>query len=113
MFWGYALFASSDPSKADGAADLSTEDIEDRRLACVNDHLTGSAQAKFIQLFFLDYAQEASDTMITLTWFGLLGGSTAMFFVAPEFFYFFDKKQTLSEILELDSRAEVMRRSKV
>ncbi|MDP6213052.1 MAG: hypothetical protein QGF32_05835 [Candidatus Thalassarchaeaceae archaeon] len=63
----------------------------------------------FIQLFFLDYAQEASDRMITLTWIGLIGGSLALFFVAPEFFYFYDKKQTLSEILELDSRAEVMR----
>ena len=38
--------------------------------------------------------------------------SIALFFVAPEFFYFYNKKQTLSEILELDSRAEVMRRSK-
>ena len=63
----------------------------------------------FIQLFFLDYAQEASDRMITLTWIGLIGGSLALFYVAPEFFYFYDKKQTLSEILELDSRAEVMR----
>ena len=72
----------------------------------------GIALFSFIQLFFLDYAQEASDKMITLTWTGLIGGSIAMFFVAPEFFYFYDKKQTLSEILELDSRAEVMRRSK-
>ncbi|MFL2975204.1 MAG: hypothetical protein ACJZ42_02665 [Candidatus Thalassarchaeaceae archaeon] len=72
----------------------------------------GIALFSFIQLFFLDYAQEASDRMITLTWIGLIGGSIALFFVAPEFFYFYDKKQTLSEILELDSRAEVMRRSK-
>ncbi len=72
----------------------------------------GIALFSFIQLFFLDYAQEASDTMITLTWIGLIGGSIALFFVGPEFFYFYDKKQTLSEILELDSRAEVMRRSK-
>ena len=72
----------------------------------------GIALFSFIQLFFLDYAQEASDRMITLAWVGLLGGSLALFFVAPEFFYFYDKKQTLSEILELDSRAEVMRRSK-
>jgi hypothetical protein len=72
----------------------------------------GIALFSFIQLFFLGYAQEASDRMITLTWIGLIGGSLAMFFVAPEFFYFYDKKQTLSEILELDSRAEVMRRSK-
>ena len=70
----------------------------------------GIALYSFIQLFFLDYALEASDTMVTLV--GLIGGSIAMFFVAPEFFYFYNKKQTLSEILELDSRAEVMRRSK-
>lgn len=66
----------------------------------------------FIQLFFMDFAQEASDTMITLAWVGLIGGSLALFYVAPEFFYFYDKKQTLSEILILDSRAEVMRRRK-
>ena len=72
----------------------------------------GIALYSFIQLFFLDYALEASDNMVTLVWVGLLGGSTALFFVAPEFFYFYNKKQTLSEILELDSRAEVMRRSK-
>tara|TARA_B000000475_G_C15714718_1_gene331960 strand:- start:28 stop:501 length:474 start_codon:yes stop_codon:yes gene_type:complete len=72
----------------------------------------GIALFSFIQLFFLDYALEASDTMVTLVWVGLLGGSIALFFVAPEFFYFYNKKQTLSDILELDSRAEVMRRSK-
>ena len=72
----------------------------------------GIALFSFFQLFFLDYALEASDNMVTLVWVGLLGGSTALFFVAPEFFYFYNKKQTLSEILELDSRAEVMRRSK-
>ena len=63
----------------------------------------GIALYSFIQLFFLDYALEASDTMVTLVWVGLLGGSIALFFVAPEFFYFYNKKQTLSDILELDS----------
>ena len=72
----------------------------------------GIALFSFIQLFFLDYALEASDTMGTLAWVGLIGGSIAMFFGAPEFFYFYNKKQILSEILELDSRPEVMRRSK-
>ena len=66
----------------------------------------------FILLFFMDYASEASETMITLTWVGLIGGAIALFFVAPEFFYFYEKKQTLSEILSLDSRAEVMRRTR-
>ena len=41
-----------------------------------------------------------------------MGGALVLFFVAPEFFYFFGKRQTLSEILNLDSRAEVMRRRK-
>jgi hypothetical protein len=72
----------------------------------------GIAVFSFVQLFFLDYAQEAGETMVTLAWVGLLGGTLALFFVAPEFFYFYDKKQTLSEILDLDSRAEVMRRRK-
>ena len=66
----------------------------------------------FILLFFMDYASEASESMITLTWVGLIGGAIALFFVAPEFFYFYDKKQTLSEILSLDSRAEVIRRTR-
>tara|TARA_B100000945_G_scaffold88133_1_gene68595 strand:- start:1970 stop:2440 length:471 start_codon:yes stop_codon:yes gene_type:complete len=66
----------------------------------------------FILLFFMDYASEASETMITLAWVGLIGGAVALFFVAPEFFYFYEKKQTLSEILSLDSRAEVMRRTR-
>tara|TARA_B100000287_G_scaffold429126_1_gene481845 strand:- start:6520 stop:6993 length:474 start_codon:yes stop_codon:yes gene_type:complete len=63
----------------------------------------------FIQLFFRDYAQEASQNMVTLAWLGLLGGAIALFFVGPEFFYFYGKKQILSDILRLDSRAEVMR----
>jgi hypothetical protein len=66
----------------------------------------------FILLFFMDYANEGSETMITLTWVGLIGGAIALFFVAPEFFYFYEKKQNLSEILSLDSRAEVMKRTR-
>ena len=60
----------------------------------------------------MDYASEASESMITLTWVGLFGGAIALFFVAPEFFYFYEKKQNLSEILSMDSRAEVMRRTR-
>ena len=64
----------------------------------------------FILLFFMDFAQEASSqSMVTLAWVCLVGGATAMFFVAPEFFFFYGKKQVLSDILRLDSRAEVMR----
>ena len=33
----------------------------------------------FILLFFMDYANEASETMITLTWVGLIGGAIALF----------------------------------
>ncbi|MBJ29679.1 MAG: hypothetical protein CMB61_06475 [Euryarchaeota archaeon] len=66
----------------------------------------------FILFFFTEFAQEASQSMVSLAWVGLLGGALALFFVAPEFFYFFGKRQTLSEILTLDSRAEVMRRRK-
>lgn len=66
----------------------------------------------FILFFFTDFAQEASQRMVSLAWLGLLGGALVLFFVAPEFFYFFGKRQTLSEILNLDSRAEVMRRRK-
>ncbi|MBI88110.1 MAG: hypothetical protein CMB67_03680 [Euryarchaeota archaeon] len=69
----------------------------------------GISVFSFIQLFFRDYAQEASQNMVTLAWVGLVGGAIALFFVAPEFFYFHGKKQVLSDILGLDSRAEVMR----
>jgi len=72
----------------------------------------GITMFSFIQLFFMDFAQEASDNMVTMIWAGLIGGAFALFYVAPEFFYFYDKKQTLTEILALDSRAEVMRRRK-
>ncbi len=62
-----------------------------------------------ILFFFMDFADEGSETMITLAWVGLVGGAISLFFVAPEFFYFYGKKQVLSDILRLDSRAEVMR----
>ncbi len=71
-----------------------------------------AALYSFLLLFFMDYAQEASQRMVTLAWLGLILGSFALFFVAPEFFYFYGKKQELSEVLSLDSRAEVIRRRK-
>jgi hypothetical protein len=36
----------------------------------------------------------------------------ALFVVAPEFHYFFVRKQVLEDILDLDSRPEVLRRRK-
>ena len=69
----------------------------------------GAFLYSFILLFFMDFAEEGSEGMITLAWVGLVGGALSLFFVAPEFFYFYGKKQVLSDILGLDSRAEVMR----
>ena len=69
----------------------------------------GAFLYSFILLFFMDFAEEGSEGMITLSWVGLVGGALSLFFVAPEFFYFYGKKDELREILQLDSRAEVMR----
>ena len=69
----------------------------------------GAFLYSFILQFFMDFAQETSQQMITQAWVCLVGGVTALFFVAPEFFYFYGKKKTLADILSLDSRAEVMR----
>jgi len=70
----------------------------------------------FIFLFFMDGVQslqnDGKDNLIPFVWLGLLGGSVALFVVAPEFHYFFVRKQMLEDILDLDSRPEVLRRRK-
>ena len=67
----------------------------------------------FLLLFFMDgvtnLREDGNENLIPLVWIGLVGGSVALFIVAPEFFYFYGKKDKLREILQLDSRAEVMR----
>jgi len=67
----------------------------------------------FILLFFMDgvatLTEDGNENLIPLVWIGLVGGSISLFIVAPEFFYYYGKKDQLSEILQLDSRAEVMR----
>ena len=55
---------------------------------------------------------EGRENLIPLVWISLLGGSIALFFVAPEFFFFMGQKQLLEDILSLDSRPEVLRRKK-
>lgn len=68
----------------------------------------------FLFLFFMDGVSrlegDGNEDLIPLIWLGLLGGTIALFFTAPEFLYFLGKKQLLDEILYLDSRAEVLRR---
>ncbi len=70
----------------------------------------------FVFMFFMDgvqsLEQEGRDNLIPFVWLGLLGGSVALFLVAPDFFYFLGQKQILEDILELDSRPEVLRRRK-
>lgn len=70
----------------------------------------------FIFLFFMDgvlaLQEDGNESLTPLVWLGLLGGSIALFIVAPEFFYFLGQKQILEDILELDSRPEVLRRRK-
>ncbi len=69
-----------------------------------------------IFVFFMDGVQnlqsEDRENLIPLVWIALLGGSVALFFVAPEFFFFMGQKQLLEDILSLDSRPEVLRRKK-
>ena len=69
-----------------------------------------------IFVFFMDGVQnlqsEDRENLIPLVWIALLGGSAALFFVAPEFFFFMGQKQLLEDILSLDSRPEVLRRKK-
>ena len=70
----------------------------------------------FIFLFFMDgvatLVQEGNEHLTPYVWLGLVGGSVALFIVAPEFFYFLGQKQILEDILDLDSRPEVLRRRK-
>ena len=42
----------------------------------------------------------------------MLAGAIGTFYVGPEFFFYMEKKQLLDDILQLDSRAEVLRRRK-
>ncbi|MAK40632.1 MAG: hypothetical protein CL993_02765 [Euryarchaeota archaeon] len=69
-----------------------------------------------IFVFFMDGVQnlqsEGRENLIPLVWIALLGGAVALFFVAPEFFFFMGQKQLLEDILNLDSRPEVLRRKK-
>ena len=69
-----------------------------------------------IFVFFMDGVQnlqsEGRENLIPIVWIALLGGSIALFFVAPEFFFFMGQKQLLEDILSLDSRPEVLRRKK-
>jgi len=70
----------------------------------------------FLFLFFMDGVQslqnDGKDNLIPFVWLGLFGGSVALFIVAPDFFYFLGQKQILEDILDLDSRPEVLRRRK-
>ena len=66
-----------------------------------------------IFLFVLSGPTDPSkENIVTLTWIGMILGSLGVFYVAPEFFYYLEQKQTLDSILILDSRAEVLRRRK-
>ena len=54
----------------------------------------------------------SKENIVTLSWIGMLIGAIGTFYVGPEFFFYLEKKQTLDDILLLDSRAEVLRRRK-
>jgi len=66
-----------------------------------------------IFLFVLSGPTDPSKAnIVSLTWLGMVIGIIGTFYVAPEFFYYLEQKQTLDSILILDSRAEVLRRRK-
>ena len=54
----------------------------------------------------------SKENIVTLSWIGMLAGAIGTFYVGPEFFFYMEKKQLLDDILQLDSRAEVLRRRK-
>jgi hypothetical protein len=52
------------------------------------------------------------DHLVPHHWLGLIISITISFFVLPEFLYFLNQRQTLQDILNLDSRSEVLKRRK-
>ena len=54
----------------------------------------------------------SKENIVALSWIGMLIGAIGTFYVGPEFFFYLGMKQTLDDILLLDSRAEVLRRRK-
>ena len=64
-------------------------------------------------LFVLSGPTDPSkEHLVNPSWLGMLVGFVGTFYVAPEFFYYLEQKQTLDSILLLDSRAEILRRRK-
>jgi len=52
------------------------------------------------------------DHLVPHHWLGLIISIIFSFYVLPEFLYFLNQRQTLQDILNLDSRSEVLKRRK-
>jgi hypothetical protein len=67
----------------------------------------------FSFLFFLGgTADPERNHLVPYHWLGLLVSLIILFFSAPEFLFFLNQKQTLEDILNLESRSEVLKRRK-
>lgn len=64
-------------------------------------------------LFVLDGTADVSkENLVPYYWLGLLLSIVVLFFSAPELNFFWNQKQILEDILNLDSRSEVLRNRK-
>ena len=67
----------------------------------------------FVFLFLLGgHSDPDLQHLVPWSWLALVGGLLVAFYAAPEFFVYLGQKQTLEDILLIDSRPEVLRRRK-
>jgi MFS family permease len=67
----------------------------------------------FIFLFVLDgYSDPEVEHLVPWSWLAFAGGLAVAFLVAPEFHVYWGQRNTLEDILLLDSRPEILRRHK-
>ena len=67
----------------------------------------------FVFLFVLDgYSDPEVEHLVPWSWLAFVGGLVGAFFAAPEFHVYWGQRNTLEDILLLDSRPEILRRHK-
>jgi len=67
----------------------------------------------FVFLFLLGgHSDPDLQHLVPWSWLAFVGGLVVAFYAAPEFFVYLGQKQILEDILQLDSRPEVLRRRK-
>ena len=67
----------------------------------------------FVFLFVLDgYSDPEVEHLVPWSWLAFVGGLVVAFLAAPEFHVYWGQRNTLEDILLLDSRPEILRRHK-